>query len=661
MKEKIKDFLKKNIVIFSFLLFSVLFEIIGICYIGGNPYLTKPLYYLIITGLFTSVLFLIKNNKARVIITSLILFLQLIANVGFVYLFDSNGTFFEWAMFNQRDDAFGTIEELSLRWELVILLSVLFVGYAFSLVLYAWNKKQKNNKYKMSKFQKIFASVMVGVFTMTMLTKPAIDASIYSKKSYVERYLYGNGENKYQQLGMTANAVYEFFNGTITDALVNNYNEEGIEEFVYNDDNPLLETSPYFGVSKGNNLVYILVESFEWYTFLEKCTPEQSLALYPNLNKFLNSSVYADSFYAREKTDTAEMLSIIGSNPTNGYINYDFYENEYSWSLPNLFRDSVVANGNTIKHVKSFHQNDGNFYNRNTLHEQMGFDELVDVVDMADYGIVNSWDEGEFKGERTLDSETVLKMQNEMFPETVDGEQYMTFWITFVMHGYYKERENFKAAGYYDKIDSVGAFPEGNTKANYLRTYAAAVMDFDKALGIMMDKLEANGQLDNTTVVMYADHNTYYNNLSYYAKGIEERYNSELYRIPFMIYDTKLKAQYVATEGNNVISKFTTTSDILPTVLDMFGIKGYRNLYYGTSIFIKDVESIIFSRAYGIFVTDKLICYSVDNLIYTSDDYTKADKESFIDRAEILLNKQTYLDKIYNTNYFKDNPLRPIQ
>ena len=658
MKDKIVNFIKKNIMLILFICLSISFEVIGVCFIGGGPYLLKPLYYLMILGLISSMLFLVKNNIIKLILSALFLLIQVASNVGFVYLYDSNGTFFEWAMINQRNDAFGTIEELSLRWDLLFVLLLCWSIYLMVSLFIISYKSEHKVSYTLTKLEKYIALVMMIVCSVVMISKPMIDANRYSKLTYTERYLYGDSTNKYQQLGMTANATYEFLKGTISDVLVNDYDDEGIDEFIYNSEDALLKNSEYFGISKGNNLVYILVESFEWYAFLEKCTPEQSAILYPNLNKFLNSSVYADSFYAREKTDTAEMLSIIGSNPTNGYINYDFPTNNFSWSLPSLFRESVESNGNTVKQIKSFHQNTGDFYNRNMLHESMGFDELVDVEDMANYGIVNSWDEGEFKGERTLDSETVFKMQDEMFPITEDGQQYMTFWITFVMHGYYEERENFKAAGYYDLMDSIGAYPEGNTKENHLRTYAAAVMDFDKAVGIMMEKLEENGQLDNTTIVMYADHNTYYNNLSYFAKGIEEKFNSELYRIPFMIYDNKLRAQYVENEGNSVISKFTTTSDILPTVLDIFGIKGYKNLYYGTSMLVKDVESVIFSRAYGIFVTDKLICYSADSLIYQSEDFTEEDRLKFIERAEILLEKQKYLDKIYNTDYFKYNELR---
>ncbi len=657
MKEKINLFLKNNLIIIIYLFFAIFFETISICFIGCMPLLTKPLYPLMIFGVFVSTLILLRNHKMQIIFSSFFLIIQIIANIGFVYLYDCNGTFFEWSMINQRDDAFATIEDLSLRWGLLILLIFcLFTHIIISTLIYKFYYKKNIIFYKQNLLQKI-AKLGLCICSISSLSIPIINGIYDANQSYVTRYLYGNGDNKYQQIGISSNTVYEFLSGTIVNAVLD-YNTEGIEEFIFKDSNPYLPISEYNGISKGNNLIYILVESFEWYPFLTNCTEAQSLELYPNLNKFLNNSIYADKFYSREKTDTAEMLALLGSNPTNKFINYDFPTNNYIWSLPNLFKNSILANGNSIKHIKSFHQNDGKFYNRNILHESLGFDDLLDIKDMAAYGIINTWNEKEFKGERNLDSETVSKLQNEMFPKTMSNEQYFTFWLTFSMHGYYVERETFKNAGYYNKLDEVGAYPAGiNEKADYLRTYAAAVMDFDKALGIMMKKLEENNQLDNTTIVMFADHNTYYNNLSYYAKGIEERYNSELFRVPFMIYDKKLKTAYENNEGTNIISKFTTTSDMLPTILDLFGIQGYKNLYYGTSMFIKNIESIIFSRAYGIFITDKLICYSAEELIYKSNDYVETDFYSFQERAKILLEKQEYLDKIYYTDYFKNKSI----
>ena len=46
------------------------------------------------------------------------------------------------------------------------------------------------------------------------------------------------------------------------------------------------------------------------------------------------------------------------------------------------------------------------------------------------------------------------------------------------------------------------------------------------------------------------------------------------------------------------------------------------------------------------------MCYSVNNLLYTYEGFTDADRQDFIERAEAHLIKQEYLDKIYYSDYF---------
>jgi len=655
MKEKFKEFSKYNIIVYAYIFLAIFFELISICFIGCKFYLTKPLYSISVLLVMLSILFLVNSTKIKAIISSVLLMIQIVMNVGFIFLFDSNGTFFEWAMLSQRNDAFAILEKLSLRWGLVALLLSCYVVFIVGIILlHIFLYKEKKQAYKTSKLSKIIMSCFLAVVSLSTVLTPIISAIANRDLSYEEKYLYGPKVNKYQQMGISSNAFYEFFNGTIAN-LALKVDDKGIEEFIENDGDKYLETSLYHGISSKNNLVYIMVESFEWYVFLQNCTKEQSLKLFPNLNKFLNESVYANNFYSREKTDTAELLALIGSNPTNKYTNYDFPRNTFSWSLPNMFREGVEKNNGEVKQINAFHNNTGSFYNRHILNKSLGFDEFYSIEKMKEYGVSGEWSDVEdWGGEKNLDSVAVEKMQDVMFPRTSAGEQYMSYFLTFVMHGFYGERQSFKDLGYYDLLDSVGAYPKGiSVDDDYLRNYAACVMDFDKAVGTMMNRLEENGDLDNTTIVMFADHNTYYNDLSRYEKKVKERYNSELYRVPFMIYDQKLVKEYEKNEGTREITKFTTTSDIIPTVLDLFGIQGLKNLYYGTSMFVDDVESVIFSRSYAVFVTDKLVCYSANGLMYTVPGFTKDDLKDFENRAKILLKKQEFLDKIYYNDYFK--------
>lgn len=676
-----KDFVKNNLIVFVFLFEFVALEVLSVLFTGGFPLLTRPWYFLLFVTLVASLLFLLKDKRLQCVAGTFLLGAQGFLAVLMVFLYDSNGTYFDWAMISQRNDARGTVEKWTFNGWLIALCCAFIVFFITFCIVYIYKtkdsrlkkihikdkdikkaiikaRKKQVAKVKYSKATKAILSSSMAICLSAILLVPFFTGLKEQDKSYSDRLYTSSSYSKYQQYGITGNALYEMFNGIISNK-VDTKNLSNMEDYLYGDesDEYKLKTSEYFGVSQGNNLVVIMVESMEWFAFLNEWYDESVLReIYPNLYNFMGDSLVLDNFYAREKTDTSEVLSVLGSNPTGKYVHYSFENNTYPYSLPNMFRQSVEDNGNEVKQIKSFHQNQGTFYNRNVAHEAFGFEDLVDIKDMEEFGVQTTWDKYDWKkGEITNDSIAWETMKGEMFPAVEENEQFFTFTVTFAMHGYYDERESFREAGYYDLLDSYNVYPAGlGVKADYLRTYAAAVKDFDVAVGIMMDELETKGLLDNTTIVMFGDHNAYYNNLSYFAKDINEKYNSELYRIPCMIYDQKLFAEMETNGEEPTISKFTTTADIIPTVLDIMGIRGWKNLYFGSSIFT-DTESIIYSRAYGIYVTDKLICYSPSNLLYTCSGFTAEDKQDFLDRATIHLNKLEMIDKIYYSDYFKNH------
>ena len=97
--------------------------------------------------------------------------------------------------------------------------------------------------------------------------------------------------------------------------------------------------------------------------------------------------------------------------------------------------------------------------------------------------------------------------------------------------------------------------------------------------------------------------------------------------------------------------KFTTIYDLVPTVLDMFGFKYYTNLYYGTSIFNQN-ESILYSRAYDIFLTDKIYFSSLNNIFYKSNMVDKNYINQIETKALKLLEKIDYINQIFYQDYF---------
>lgn len=632
-----KKFVKNNLDIIIFIVTSIFIELFAITYTTCGFYLSSPFYPFMILLFFVSILLLIKNKIIRLITSVIFLGVQLAMDVMFIFLYDSNGTVFEWAMFNQRTDAFGTLETYDLQYGYLFICALIILVPAIILFIkYFKNRKDRSViRDEYTKKRVIYLCSLIAMSLVYVLMLPIYETQMNKDTIYTSR-LYSTTANNYQSIGMIGNGIYQVMSGR---TVINYSDLSDVDDFIYKE---RIVKSDYNGISEGNNLILILIESGEWYPFT--MYPDKTDILYPNLTKFMSEGLIATNFYQKEKTDVSEALSVLGNYPTGKYINYDFAENSYPFSLPSLLKTS---DENMV--VKSYHANYGNFYNRYNLHKSWGFESLTAIDEMNKFGVEDTWQHK--KGERNLDSITLNKMKNEMFPK---DDRFFSFILSFTMHGYYGKRESLEP--YYKILDENGILLNiEDENDEYLKTYMAALMDFDKAVGEMMSYLKEIQELDNTTIIMYSDHNTYYNNLSYYAKNIEEKYNSELYHIPMMIYDKKLTDKYVSENGTNKITKFTTTSDIVPTVLDIFGLDGWKNLYFGNTIFDKTNESIVFSRNYGIFISDKLVGYSLNSLRYKDKNITNEDLKDFEKRALIHLEKLEYIDKIYYSDYFKNH------
>ena len=84
-----------------------------------------------------------------------------------------------------------------------------------------------------------------------------------------------------------------------------------------------------------------------------------------------------------------------------------------------------------------------------------------------------------------------------------------------------------------------------------------------------------------------------------------------------------------------------------------------ENLYFGTGIFDSTTESIVYSHVYKFFLSDELLFYNANELLFKSERLTKKDHDDFIERAKVYLDKLFIIDKIYFGDYFKTNNYEP--
>ena len=602
-----KVFLKNNISLILYVVIAIILETLTNILVCGNPFILSPWFAISLLVLIVTLLSFIKKGIIRYYVASSLILVQGVLNLFCVILYDMTGTLFDYGMFNLRNDGMGILESIPMNFTYLYIFMILLSGYFMFVKKYA--NKENHPKVKwlnVISYTLIFTMACTNVFCIFKINNKNV--------SYKDR-LYTTGNN-YQRYGATSNFINQIYKGVFFSS-IEEMDEETIDNYIYSN---ISSPTEYFGVSEGNNLVTILAESLEWTAFiydkenypngLYDITQEQIDYLFPNLTYFYNNGVSLTNNYAREKTDISENLSIIGSYPTDVYINYDYPTNTNPFTVPNILKSS----DNSIQ-TYSFHNGYASYYNRSESLKSLGFDKFYGMEDMFElsdsYDTPTMYDHAG-DGERNLDSEMIITCKDLMFPTDTRFNTYIT---SITMHVMYYERDNLKK--WYDKIDSINVLPKSSDEnKNAFRNYVAAVMEFDYALGIIIEDLTKKNLLDNTTIVIFGDHNTYYQGLSNYVKNIYN-YNDEnytnLYRTPMIILDSNLESQK--------ITKFTTIYDVVPTILDLFGFKYYTNMYYGTSIF-SDEESILYSRAYDIFLTDKIYFSSLTNILYKDKSVT---------------------------------------
>ncbi len=671
-------FARRNYLMLGYIVAAVLIELTGVAVTSGRFYMTSPWLYLTFIALPSLISMYIPGNRRRYALFIVAIIANILIDMLFIIIFDStNGTVFDYAMFTLRMDAMMIMESLPISFTFVFVSAIVLSLYCTLGVMLKSRMLEPCVK----------KSAMITTAALLALCFGADALLVYfanrdNNTDDLSYRLYRDETGTYSNRGIIGNLANELARGWwFSDVDMGDANE--LSEFIYRE-----TTSPtaMFGAAKGYNVVTVLCESFEWFTFLadeeryplgfakqltgdDPMTKEELDAalreMYPNLYRIYDgqSTVVFDNSHSLEKTDISENKSIIGNYPLYEYINYSYPENTLPYSLPNVLKNLEGVPSN------SFHDGQKTFYNRNTHHTNaLGFESYTSSEDMNiavdEHGI----------GERNLDSLMMEACKTRMFPA---DHRFNTFITTITQHGQYAYRKNL--APYYEKMDALGILPftEDNEDANSLRYYCAAGMDFDKAIGIMLDYLDSTVDSDGvrlsdkTLITMFGDHNCYYQGVSNYVKDIfsyDVQNYTELYHVPVMMKIGNLDVASLLTDaaaetptdsgvsgGNDGVSrayfieKFTCVVDIMPTILDLLGIRGFKNLMYGVSAF-SDESSVLYSRAYDKFLTDKAYFNSINHITYKAPDADLKDIEA---KCKILLDKISHVNRMFAGDFFK--------
>ena len=382
----------------------------------------------------------------------------------------------------------------------------------------------------------------------------------------------------------------------------------------------------YTNIYKGKNVIMIHAESIQ-NTVLNKTFNGKELT--PTLNKLVKEGLYFSNYYAPvsqgTSSDTEFMLhtSLLPATKGTAFMNY--YQNNYI-----TFLDSLSNAGYT---TNSMHGNIGEFWNRKTMYNALGYDNFYDK---EDYKIDETIGLG-------LSDKSFFKQSVPIIKNHREGLLF-SYLITLTNHTPFSYLEHYGEYDlkYHTKEEDF-PYLEGTKIGNYFRS----VHYFDSCLKEFINNLDKEGILENSIIVLYGDHeNLYpmeeYNILYNYdfntGKIIEssakeytkyDKYDDKFEKgIPLVIWDKNNKLK-------TTVDTIMSTIDIMPTLSNMLGIQSGKYAL-GNDVINLENNVVIFPNSDWM----------------TKDYYYDSHKEIIITRNGASINQEE-TDKINHDVYKK--------
>ena len=334
----------------------------------------------------------------------------------------------------------------------------------------------------------------------------------------------------------------------------------------YIEDNPGTSKNKYSGMFENKNLIFVVAESFSEIGIDKDRTP--------TLYKLTNNGFIFDNFYVPYYLSTigGEFQSLTGLYPNYSTLTkWKSGENSFPYGLATTFKEKGY---NTY----AYHAHDGYFQNRYKYLKALGFDNFK-ACNMGLNINCNMWPES--------DIEMIKATTNDYINS---DKPFMTYYMTVSGHLDYTKEGNSIVSKNWDLVKNL----DYSDKA---KSYLATQIELDRAMESLLKELENKGILEDTVIVLLADHYPYglsleeINELSSYKRD-------ELFEInhnALIIYNSSMK--------NISITKVGMPIDVLPTIYNLFDIKYDSRLFAGSDLLSNNEGMVILDNLS--WITDK--------------------------------------------------------
>lgn len=591
-------------------------------------------FYLLVMALLNTIVLSLFNKKVNFILGCIIysiLGLYFSIQIVFKQVFD---TFFQVALFSLGDQllSFGKETVVSIISNIhYIILS--FVPLVLFILL---RKKIDLNRFKIKNVIIFISALIISVVSLFMYV------NLIQKDTIIYKLIYKMNDNSQsvQRLGVLQSALLDVsksiinfeeeiiiddnlntettddedifdYEYNVLDIDFSKGNNSTLNEYMKNDSGT--KQNEYTGIFEGKNLVYVVAESFHTIGVSEEMTP--------TLYKLINSGFKFENFYVPNNLSTigGEFQAITGLYPENAILStWRSGKNYFPYGLANKFKEYGY---NTY----AYHDNSYTFQDRYKYLESQGFTNFKACRNGLEKLInCDAWPQSD------------LEMIDKTTSDYLDSEApFLAYYMTVSGHFGYTKGGNSMVRKNYDLVKDL------NYSEN-VKGYIATQIELDRALELLIKRLEEKGILDDTVIVLLADHYPYdlsineVNEVSTYERDnvVEVNHNN------LIIWNNKIKSKK--------IEKVSMSIDVLPTVYNLFGVSYDSRLLMGKDIF-SNTEGLAIMKNRS-WVTDKGTYFSATNTFIPFGEMVSDDYVSKIN--QVVNNRLNISKMIISNNYY---------
>lgn len=612
-----KDFNLLTYFIVTAVLNTLLLRIITV----GNFFYLKPLFFdLAMLFIFSSFVFLFRSDKKRkkylVVLSFITAIICIIHSVYYMY-YDSFASISLLATSTFVVDVGDAVIDQVLRiTDLLYLWQPLFMLYLYRKDIKIQKKENLKNKvhHKVPFFKnKSFVEFIVFGIVLICLTALFLTSTEWSRFGKM-----WNRESVVSSFG-----IYTYQINDIVQSLepkINNLfgHDKALKNVVDYYDKKIDTglTNKYTGIFEGKNVIVVHAESLQTIALDSSFNGVQ---VAPTFKRLASEGIYFSNFYSQVGVGTSSDAEFTFSTSlmpsSNGTVFVNYFDREYH-TIQKAFKEKGY-------YTFSMHANTGDFWNRSTMHQNMGYDKFYS------------------KSSFEIDEEIGLGLSDKSFfsqvvsmLKEIDEQQDKPYYGTLITLTNHTPWNDLELVDEYDttmkvEIDGeevVRDYINNTTLGSYFRS----VHYMDQAMEQFIRDLDQAGLLENTVLVIYGDHDARisiknYNfmyNYDPYLDEVKEKdddgyidYNEYEYRleknVPFIIWTKDSKYNHEITTSAGMI-------DAYPILENLFRLN--NNPYKLGHDVLGDEYSdntVVFTD--GSYITNKIYYNGQNGEIYSID------------------------------------------